>query len=61
VRGQAEADGMVRLSGNATFEWEGSAEVDAARALAGDVIVARHFNDEIAAWGRLVDSIAQRR
>src|SRR3546814_14027581 len=30
VRGQAEADGMVRLSGNATWDWTGSAEVDAA-------------------------------
>ncbi|MDB5706442.1 MAG: diaminopimelate epimerase [Sphingomonas bacterium] len=58
VRAQAESDGMVRLSGNATFEWEGAAEVDAARGLAGDLIVARHFDDEIAAWARLVEAIA---
>ena len=57
VRAQAESDGMVRLSGNATFEWEGSAEVDWERGLAGDLIVARHFDDEIAAWARVVDAI----
>src|SRR3546814_8021319 len=31
VRGQAEADGMVRLSGNATWDWTGSAERGAPR------------------------------
>ncbi|MES1974298.1 MAG: diaminopimelate epimerase [Pseudomonadota bacterium] len=58
VRAQAESDGMVRLSGNATFEWAGSAEVDAARGLAGDLVVARHFDAEIAAWARVIDGIA---
>lgn len=56
VRGRAEADRMVRLSGNATFEWEGSAEVDPERGRAGDVTVARHFNDEIAAWAEVVEA-----
>lgn len=58
VRARAEADGMVRLSGNATFEWTGSAEVDLARGTAGAVRVDRHFNDEIAAWARVVDGLA---
>lgn len=58
VRAQAQADGMVRLSGNATFEWTGSIEVDPERGIAGDVTIERHFNDEIAAWARLVDGIA---
>jgi diaminopimelate epimerase len=58
VRGRAEADLMVRLSGNATFEWQGSAEVDIEHARAGDVAVGRHFNDEIAAWATLADSAA---
>lgn len=58
VRAQAEADGMVRLSGNATFEWAGSAEVDLDRAVAGDVAIARHYNDEIAAWATVVDGLA---
>lgn len=51
----AQGDGMVTLHGNATFEWEGTVEVDLARELAGEVTVARHFNDEIAAWARVVD------
>jgi diaminopimelate epimerase len=57
VRGQAESDGMVSLSGNATFEWEGSAEVDAARGLAGELIVDRHLDAEIAAWAAVVETI----
>jgi diaminopimelate epimerase len=55
VRGNAAPDGMVRLSGNATYEWEGSAAIDLDRALAGDVMVARHFNDEIAAWAQALE------
>lgn len=55
VRGQAEADGMVRLSGNATWDWQGSAEVDLASGVAGNVVVERHFNDEIAAWAAVAD------
>jgi diaminopimelate epimerase len=58
VRGRAEPDLTVRLSGNATFEWAGSAEVDIAHGRAGDVMVERHFNDEIAAWAALADSAA---
>jgi diaminopimelate epimerase len=57
VRGQAESDGMVRLSGNATFEWEGSAEVDWERGLAGDLTLVRHFDAEIAAWAGVVEAI----
>ncbi|MBN8809580.1 MAG: diaminopimelate epimerase [Sphingomonas sp.] len=55
VRGCAEADGMVQLLGNATFEWEGSIEVDVAAERAGDLTVTRHHNDEIAAWGAAVE------
>ena len=58
VRAQAESDGMVRLSGNATFEWSGSIEVDATRGLAGDLIVSRHFDSEIAAWAEVVEQAA---
>ncbi|MBS0479068.1 MAG: diaminopimelate epimerase, partial [Proteobacteria bacterium] len=56
VRGCAAPDGMVRLSGNATWEWEGSAEIDPERALAGDVVVERHFNEEIAAWAAALEA-----
>ncbi len=51
----ASADGMITIHGNATFEWEGEVEVDLATGRAGDVVVARHFNDEISAWARVVD------
>lgn len=54
VLARAGADGMVTIHGNATFEWEGSVAVDLARERAGDVTVTRHFNDEIAAWARVV-------
>jgi diaminopimelate epimerase len=56
VKACAESDGMVRLSGNATYEWEGSIEVDLERAIAGEVTVTRHFNDEIAAWAKVADA-----
>lgn len=58
VRAQAEIDGMVRLSGNATFEWAGTVEIDVAAARAGPVEVTARFDDEIAAWERLVAAIA---
>ena len=57
VRAQAESDGMVRLSGNATFEWQGSAEVDGERGLAGELTVARHIDAEIAAWAEALEAI----
>jgi diaminopimelate epimerase len=57
VRAQAESDGMVSLSGNATFEWLGSAQVDPARGIAGDLVVARHLDAEIAAWAEALETI----
>ena len=53
VRGQAEADAMVRLSGNATVEWSGSVEVDLDHAIASDMIVTARHDDERAAWAAL--------
>lgn len=61
VRAVAGADGVVTLSGNATFEWAGAATIDLARALAGELAIARHFTDEIAAWAALVDGLATTR
>ncbi|MBY8826728.1 diaminopimelate epimerase [Hephaestia mangrovi] len=61
VRGRAGDDLIVRLSGNTTFEWRGSAEVDAGRSRAGGLTIAGHCDDEIAAWAALADSILQRR
>jgi len=59
VKACAEADGMVRLSGNATYEWEGSVEVDLERGIAGDVAILNHHNDEIAAWAKVADGARQ--
>lgn len=46
----AEADGLLTLSGNATFEWEGEAEIADGRVAA--LTVSRRFPAEIAAWDR---------
>ena len=57
VRARASTDGMVTLSGNATWEWEGEIEVDPDHARAGDLTVVRHMDAEIAAWSALVDRL----
>ncbi|MEG3089126.1 diaminopimelate epimerase [Sphingomonas sp. PB4P5] len=53
VRAQAESDGMVRLSGNATWEFAGTVEVDLATGLASDLLITRRYPQEIAAWAAL--------
>lgn len=50
VRAFAGEDGMVTLSGNATYEWAGSVDVDLTSETASDLVVERRFPDEIAAW-----------
>ncbi|WP_230482761.1 diaminopimelate epimerase [Sphingomonas sp. Leaf21] len=50
VRAFAGRDGMVTLSGNATYEWAGSVEVDLSSETASDLVVDRRFPEEIAAW-----------
>ena len=54
VRAVAEADGVVTLTGNATFEWEGEVEVDLDAGVARDLSVSRRFDEEVAAWARLL-------
>jgi diaminopimelate epimerase len=51
VRARVDAERMVTLNGNATFEWEGSAEVSGGTAR--EVRVTRRFADEVAAWQRV--------
>ncbi len=53
VRAEASEAAMVTLSGNATFEWSGSVEVDLDTACATDLTIARRHDDEIAAWKKL--------
>lgn len=50
VRATADDEGMVTISGNATFEWTGEVEVDLRGATASDLVVAHRFADEVAAW-----------
>jgi len=56
VRARVGHDAMVSLSGNATWEWRGSVEVDPATGRAGDLIVVAHCDDEIAAWAAVADA-----
>jgi diaminopimelate epimerase len=58
VRAQAEADGMVRLSGNATFEWAGTITVNVAQATAQDLVVTERYPAETAAWADALAAIA---
>ncbi len=55
VRGEASADGVVTLTGNATFEWIGEVSVDLAIGRAESLNVAQRFDDEVAAWAALTN------
>lgn len=54
VRGVADAEGSVTISGNATWEWEGEVEVDLSSGGASDLVVTRRHDDEAAAWATVV-------
>lgn len=58
VRAVADVDGMVTLSGNATFEWRGSAEVDLEAGVARDLTVEERFADENTAWARALADLS---
>ncbi|MBB5713331.1 diaminopimelate epimerase [Sphingomonas aerophila] len=53
VRARAGEDAIVSLSGNATWEWGGSVEVDADAGRASDLVVTRRYADEVAAWAKV--------
>lgn len=53
VRAEASEAAMVTLSGNATFEWTGTIDVDLATGTVSDLVVTRHHDGEIAAWAGL--------
>ncbi len=55
VRASVTRDAMVSLSGNATWEWRGSIDVDIAAERAGDLVVEAHADAEIAAWAGIAD------
>jgi diaminopimelate epimerase len=58
VRGQAEADRRVMLSGNATFESEHAAEVDFSTGTLVAVETLRDRDAERAAWNAMVAALA---
>lgn len=53
VRATARDDGMVTVSGNATFEWAGKVAVDMDGGPARDLVVTRRFDAEADAWAAL--------
>jgi len=58
VRGRAGADRMVTISGNATFLYDASIEVDPATATAGAPVVHNRREDEAQAWDAAVKALA---
>lgn len=58
VRGRAGADRMVTISGNATFLYDASIEVDPATAAAGVPVVHDRREDEARAWEAAVQALA---
>lgn len=50
VRAKADADGVVTIAGNATFEWDGEIEVDPATGVAGALRIVARREEEVAAW-----------
>lgn len=58
VRGRAGADRMVTISGNATFLYDASIEVDPATATAGVPVVHHRREDEARAWDAAVQALA---
>ncbi len=57
VRAQADADGVVTIAGNATFEWDGSIEVDPATGIAGPLTIAGRRDEEVAAWAAMLAAL----
>lgn len=58
VRGRAGADRRVTISGNATFLYDASIEVDPAAATAGAPVVHNRREDEAQAWDAAVKALA---
>lgn len=61
VRGSAtapEAGAMVTIEGNATFEWDGTIEIDLERGVASELEVTARRGDEVAAWNAVLAGIA---
>lgn len=53
VRGSAEIGGEATLAGNATWEWEGSVDIDPATGAVANVRIDRRFDEEAEAYATL--------
>lgn len=53
VRAWADAEAMVTIVGNATWEWAGEVDVDLATGMASRLVVTERYDDEVAAWARV--------
>lgn len=61
VRTEAAAPtegGLVRVSGNATFEWDGDVTIDPATGAIAEVAVTRRRDEEVRAWAEAVAALA---
>ncbi|MCW3846443.1 diaminopimelate epimerase [Sphingomonas sp. LB-2] len=58
VRGTASRDGIVTISGNATFLYDAAIEVDPASGTAGSPLVHARREDEVAAWSAVLVGLA---
>jgi len=58
VRGAAHADGVVTISGNATFLYDASIAVDPAAGTAEPPLVHARRQDEAAAWDAVLEALA---
>lgn len=58
VRAQADADGMVTIAGNATFEWDGEIDIDPATGKAGPLTITGRRTEEVAAWDAMLAALA---
>ncbi len=59
VRASVSPELMVTLSGNASFEWRGSINIDLASGQHGALTVIERYDDEVAAWNAVLAGIGE--
>ena len=59
VRASVSPELMVTLSGNASFEWRGSINIDLASGQHGALTVMERYDDEVAAWNAVLAGIGE--
>lgn len=59
VRARADADGVVTIAGNATFEWDGEIDIDPATGIAGALTITAPRTEEVAAWAAMLATLSR--